>query len=144
MSDSTPSHDRWQTCEPGELVGFGRQAQGMRRRRMIAGMGSAAAVIVALVAAGGWFAGLWPGHRESNVGGISCRRVQQMMDAYAAGTLSPEEAKHVREHLAGCRYCRKLFEEMESGADLPESQTKPVAGDADFAPGDAVSLATRD
>lgn len=143
MSDSPSSQDCWQTCEPGELVGFGRQAHAAHRRWVLAKTGSVAAVILGLVAAGGWFAGFWPGHPELNAGGISCRQAQQMMDAYAAGTLSPEDAEHVREHLAGCRHCRKLLEEKESGTDLPKTQKKPVADRSAIVPGDAVSLAAR-
>jgi hypothetical protein len=49
---------------------------------------------------------------------MGCEEVREALDAYALGALTPEEAKAVETHVAGCPECRKLLDEANHVASL--------------------------
>ncbi len=49
---------------------------------------------------------------------MGCEEVREALDAYALGALTPEEARAVEEHVAGCSDCRKLLDEANHVASL--------------------------
>ena len=51
----------------------------------------------------------------------ACQIVQDLLPLYLDGVCSPASAALVEEHLAACEACRKLREEMEKQAPLPET-----------------------
>lgn len=108
---SGPVNDDWVQCPPGELNRLAVRLRGRRHRRVL--MQATAAVAVLAVAVGGWL--LWPSPKptgEYNFAGITCSRVLELADAYAAGKLSHELRAQVREHVAQCPHCGPKFKEM--------------------------------
>jgi hypothetical protein len=95
----------WARCPSGEMQRLGVRLRERRQRRLFL---RATAAGVAAIGSGGllWF--FWPAG-NTRPGGLACAEVEQLVDAYAKGTLDQATRSKVRQHVAVCPRCGPRF-----------------------------------
>jgi hypothetical protein len=118
MNESTPDHDAWQPCPPGEIGRMVGQLNTQRRRQQIKqfGVGVAALVLLAAVVIAGRGLLTRPSPSGPLYGGIACSQVMPLMQAYHDGTLAPGLTKKVRIHLEQCPNCGAKYRQLYAHA----------------------------
>jgi hypothetical protein len=100
-----PIAGHWKPCPPGELAAIGNRARTMRRRRAlrIAGGGAVLALVAVI-----WTSMdmPWSLPLRRNVADIDCPTCKRRLADYERGELPRDQALQVRDHLAGCVWCR--------------------------------------
>ncbi|MEX2185351.1 MAG: zf-HC2 domain-containing protein [Pirellulales bacterium] len=117
-----PIADEWQACPPGELAAIGSHARATRRRRALRITGVGVATVFALVAAV-WISldMPWSLPLRRNVAEIDCPTCKQRLAEYERGSLPADQSRQVRDHLAGCAWCR-WYRDRYFGRDADGNQ----------------------
>lgn len=105
-----PAQQQWRACH-GEVVRLGETLRRRRRVRAVQRGAATTAGIMCFVVAGYFMFGN-QARRDQRFGGIPCRRVMQLADAYLAGDLDAETADKVRQHLDECVACQARLERL--------------------------------
>ncbi len=106
-----PAASEWNSCPPDELD---RMLDGIRRRhreRNIVRLSSWVAcfvVTITILGASGVVRSPWSG--AADFGGISCRDVQQQVDAYRDGSIYAVTRVKIDAHLQQCPRCQKKYD----------------------------------
>ena len=118
MNESTPNHDAWQPCPPGEIGRMVGQLNTQRRRQQLKQFGGGVAALVLLTAVVIAGRGLLtrPSPSEPIYGGIACSQVMPLMQAYHDRTLAPALTKKIRIHLDQCPNCGPKYRQMYAHA----------------------------
>ena len=109
--------DDWNDCSPGEVSQMVHRLRAGRRMHQILQTTSAAAVIVALVLASGYFIKrtVLPTESDQFFAGISCDEVHKLGKEYMDDELDETKSAQIKDHLADCESCKKFMENMMKG-----------------------------
>jgi hypothetical protein len=116
MHDDQGESAAWQPCPRGTLADLAGRLRGRRRQRILARL----AVAPLVLAAGAAVTMIVIGKNspEPNPQGrsltIKCKECRQLLPQYVAHSLPPDQMERMRVHLAKCRPCREVMEQMRS------------------------------
>ena len=48
----------------------------------------------------------------------ACNQIQELLSLFLEGETSPEETRHITEHLSSCQECKKALEELKKTVEL--------------------------
>ena len=150
MHDDQGESALWQECPPGTLANLAGRLRGRRRRRFLARLAVAPLVLLAGATVTMIVLGKNdPPKRDTNPSGaslaIKCKECKQLLPLYLTHSLPPDQTEKMRVHLAKCRPCREVMEQMRSsvasldhecdeaycdGADCPLCRARRSSGSA--------------